>query len=267
MGIGTSMCKRTPQLRTSSMLIKYSVSYCQIASNPLGYNNPALIEAARSPEMVNAIVNRPATGNYPSKDWLHILTEGLLKVAPPGLDKITTAQSGSEANEVAYKAAFMLYQRMKRGKSAEWTEEEMASSLNNSAPGSPDLAILSFQGSFHGRGIGALATTRSKAVHKMDIPSFHWPKASFPMLRYPLDAHGAENAAEEQRCLDEVKHLINTWQFPVAGLVVEPIQSEGGDNHASLNFFRGLRDITKRHGVLMIVDEVQTGEKTRHLIT
>jgi hypothetical protein len=42
-------------------------------------------------------------------------------------------------------------------------------------------------------------------------------------------------------------------------LIVEPIQSEGGDNHASPAFFQGLRDITKKHGVMMIVDEVQTG--------
>lgn len=48
-------------------------------------------------------------------------------------------------------------------------------------------------------------------------------------------------------------------QFPVAGLIVEPIQSEGGDNHASPAFFQGLRDITQKHNVTMIVDEVQTG--------
>ena len=46
---------------------------------------------------------------------------------------------------------------------------------------------------------------------------------------------------------------------PIAALVVEPIQSEGGDNHASTGFFKGLREITKEEGVFMIVDEVQTG--------
>lgn len=40
---------------------------------------------------------------------------------------------------------------------------------------------------------------------------------------------------------------------------MEPIQSEGGDNHASPTFFQGLRAITKNHNVVMIVDEVQTG--------
>jgi 4-aminobutyrate aminotransferase/(S)-3-amino-2-methylpropionate transaminase len=41
--------------------------------------------------------------------------------------------------------------------------------------------------------------------------------------------------------------------------VVEPIQSEGGDNHASPKFFQGLRALTKKHNILFIVDEVQTG--------
>ncbi|EGR49573.1 aminotransferase class-III [Trichoderma reesei QM6a] len=233
--------------------------YSQIASIPVGYNNPGLIKAAQSPEMVSALVNRPALGNFPSSHWHDSLKDGLLKVAPPGCDKIFTAQSGSEANELAFKAAFMLYRRKERGEGVDWSDSEISSCLNNAKPGSPDLAILSFANSFHGRGFGSLSATRSKAVHKLDIPSFNWPQAPFPALKYPLDKHAEENAAEEKRCLEKVEELITTWQFPVAGLIVEPIQSEGGDNHASPAFFQGLRDITQKHNVTMIVDEVQTG--------
>ncbi|EHK41949.1 uncharacterized protein TrAtP1_011608 [Trichoderma atroviride] len=238
---------------------QYLDVYSQIASIPVGYNNPTLIKAAQSPELISALVNRPALGNFPSSQWHDVLKNGLLRVAPKGLDQIFTAQSGSEANELAYKAAMMLYRRKQRGEGVEWTEEEIASCLDNAKPGSPDLAILSFANSFHGRGFGSLSTTRSKAVHKLDIPSFNWPQAPFPALKYPLDEYKAENAAEEKRCLEKVEELIKTWQFPVAGLIVEPIQSEGGDNHASAAFFQGLRDITQKHNVTMIVDEVQTG--------
>jgi 4-aminobutyrate aminotransferase/(S)-3-amino-2-methylpropionate transaminase len=45
----------------------------------------------------------------------------------------------------------------------------------------------------------------------------------------------------------------------VAALIVEPIQSEGGDFHASGSFFRRLREVTLKQGVYLIVDEVQTG--------
>lgn len=210
--------------------------------------------------MISALVNRPAMGNFPSSTWHDILKDGLLRVAPQGLDKIFTAQSGSEANELAYKASFMLYRRKQRGEQVGWTEEELRSCMDNAAPGSPDLAVLSFRNSFHGRGFGSLSTTRSKAIHKLDIPSFKWPQAPFPALKYPLDKHADENAAEEKRCLEEVERLITTWHCPVAALIVEPIQSEGGDNHASADFFQGLRDLTKKLGVVMIVDEVQTGE-------
>lgn len=238
---------------------KYLDVYAQIASIPVGYNNTTLIEAAKSPEMASALVNRPAMGNFPSDQWVDILRDGLMKVAPKGLSYIFTAQSGSEANELAYKAAFMLYTRRQRGEGVEWTDEETKSCLNNSKPGSPELAIMSFQNSFHGRGFGSLSTTRSKAVHKLDIPSFNWPQAPFPALKYPLAQHTEENAAEEKRCLEEVERIIKSWHCPVAGLIVEPIQSEGGDNHASPAFFQSLREITKRLGVALIADEVQTG--------
>jgi hypothetical protein len=46
-------------------------------------------------------------------------------------------------------------------------------SLTYTAPGSPDLAVLSYVNSFHGREFGSPSTTRSKAVHKLDIPSFN----------------------------------------------------------------------------------------------
>ncbi|GIK00454.1 4-aminobutyrate transaminase [Aspergillus viridinutans] len=234
--------------------------YAQIASIPVGYNNPHLRQVASSPEMVTALINRPALGNFPSADWAHVLNTGILKVAPKGLDQVFTAMAGSDANETAYKAAFMYYRQQQRGgPQAEFTAEEIETTMNNQSPGSPQLSILSFKSAFHGRLFGSLSTTRSKAIHKMDIPAFDWPQAPFPSLKYPLEEHAQENAQEEQRCLQEVERLIKEFHNPVAAVVVEPIQSEGGDNHASPAFFQGLRDITKRNNVLFIVDEVQTG--------
>lgn len=206
------------------------------------------------------MVNRPALGNFPSHDWAEILETGILKVAPKGLNQVFTAMAGSDANEIAYKAAFMWKRRQERGGGdIDFTQEEMMSSMKNEQPGSPDLSILSFATGFHGRLFGSLSTTRSKPIHKLDIPAFPWPQAPFPHLKYPLSDFAAENAAEEQRCLDEVAHLIQTWPHPPAAIMVEPIQSEGGDNHASPSFFQGLRALTREHNILFIVDEVQTG--------
>lgn len=233
--------------------------YAQIASIALGYNNPALVEAAKSKEMINALVNRPATGNFPSNDFADILEKGLLAYHPKGLNQIWMALAGSDANECAYKAAFIYQASRRRGRSAPFTEEELTSTMANQSPGSPAMGILSFESAFHGRLLGSLSTTRSKPIHKLDIPAFDWPKAPFPRLKYPLDKHAHENQLEEQRCLEEFERILTTWKTPVAAIVVEPIQSEGGDFHASPAYFQGLRDITKKHDVLMIVDEVQTG--------
>ncbi|KAI1768785.1 4-aminobutyrate aminotransferase [Hypoxylon sp. FL1150] len=234
--------------------------YAQIASIPVGYNNPTLKKAAESPEMVTALINRPALGNFPSHDWADILETGILKVAPKGLNQVFTGMAGSDANETAFKAAFMWRRQRERGGPAvEFTEEELSSSMLNQTPGASELSILSFKSAFHGRLFGTLSTTRSKPIHKLDIPAFDWPHATFPQLKYPLEEHEAENAQAEADSLAEVEHLIKNYRVPPAAVIVEPIQSEGGDNHASPAFFRGLRALTKKHGVLLIVDEVQTG--------
>ena len=232
--------------------------FAQIASIPIGYSNPVLISAMKEPQMISAMVNRPALGTFPQHDWYQILRDGLLKAAPKGLDKVFTAQAGSEANELAYKAAF-LWKRKQQRQNADFSEEEMTSAMSNQSPGSPNLSIMSFKTGFHGRLLGSLSTTRSKPIHKLDIPAFDWPQAPWPMLKHPLEQHAQENEKEEERCLAEVERLIKEWHIPPAAIIIEPISSEGGDNHASTDFFRRLREITQTHQILMIVDEVQTG--------
>ncbi|KAG0680487.1 hypothetical protein C6P40_002076 [Pichia californica] len=233
-------------------------SYCQISSIALGYNNPVLLKTAHSDEMAVALCNRPALACFPSTDYYEILKEGLLSVAPKGLNRVCTAHTGSDANEMAFKAALMFQANKKRG-GKPFTEEELTSVMENQLPGTSDMVILSFEKAFHGRLFGSLSTTRSKAIHKLDIPAFDWPKAPFPALKYPLEKYEAENKAEEEKCLKELEEIIVNYPSKIAAAIIEPVQSEGGDNHASPAFFQGIRAITKKHDVLMIIDEVQTG--------
>lgn len=233
--------------------------YCQISSIPLGYNNPELFVAATSPEMASALINRPALACFPQADYAKILEDGILAAAPPGMSKVWTALSGSCANETAYKAAFMFQAAKSRG-AMDFSDEELQSVMLNKTPGASDKTILSFEKGFHGRLFGSLSTTRSKAIHKMDIPAFDWPVAPFPELKYPLNEHVRENAEEEARCLAAFEEIVTSHPpGHIAAIIVEPVQSEGGDNHASPEFFKGLRQLTRKHDILMIVDEVQTG--------
>ena len=233
--------------------------YAQIASIPLGYNNPALLETAKLDTMANALANRPALSNFPSIDYGKILAEGILAAAPPGMNKVWTALSGSDANETAYKAAF-IYQRSKIRGSLDFTSKELSSVMENKTPGASDMVIMSFHNGFHGRLFGSLSTTRSKAIHKLDIPAFPWPQAPFPQLKYPLKEYIQENRQEEDRCLNAFEKILQEYEpYKIAAVIVEPIQAEGGDNHALPYFFQTLRDLTIKHDILFIVDEVQTG--------
>ncbi|KAJ3642733.1 hypothetical protein Zmor_025491 [Zophobas morio] len=168
---------------------------------------------------------------------------------------------GSCSNENAFKNIFIAYQRRLRG-DIDFTLEEKISCLMNQPPGCPKLSILSFLNGFHGRTLGSLSTTHSKYIHKIDVPSFDWPVAHFPQYKYPLDEHERENSDEDNKCLEEVEDLVVQYEkkgAPVAGIIVEPIQSEGGDNEASNYFFQGLQKIAKKYNAYFLIDEVQTG--------
>jgi 4-aminobutyrate aminotransferase-like enzyme len=141
-------------------------------------------------EFATLFASRSALGNFPPVEWDSIISEGLLKVTPKGLDQVFTQMCGSCANEVctlnkncqqlkiilnwrnvyqgALKAAFMAYRARQRGESAEFSAEELSSCMQNQSPGAPDLVALSFNKGFHGRLFGTLSLTRSKAIHKVD---------------------------------------------------------------------------------------------------
>lgn len=84
----------------------------------------------------------------------------------------------------------------------------------------------------------------------------------FFRYKYPLEENVRENQQEDQRCLSMIEEKLTNpghGVWPVAGVIIEPIQSEGGDHEASPEFFQKLQKLCKKHGVALIIDEVQTG--------
>uniref|UniRef100_A0A4W5K435 4-aminobutyrate aminotransferase n=1 Tax=Hucho hucho TaxID=62062 RepID=A0A4W5K435_9TELE len=217
--------------------------YTQITSIPIGYNHPALTKVMTDPKNMGTFVNRPALGMMPPEQFFEKLVNGLMAVGPKGFSRVQTMACGSCSNENANKAIFIWY----RVRAGPWISGVLLFFFQ--VPGCPDLTLLSFMGGFHGRTLGFLATTHTMAIQKLD-------------LRYPLDQFERENAQEEACCLEEAEDLIVKWNQKgrhVVGVVIEPIQAEGGDNHASFDFYRKLRGITKKHGCAFLVNEVQTG--------
>jgi 4-aminobutyrate aminotransferase len=171
-------------------------------------------------------------------EHLTSLAERLSAIAPmPGPHKFYYGNSGAEAVECALKIA-----RYHTGRQN----------------------IISFFGAFHGRTMGALSLTGSKPQQKRRfaplVPGVHH-------IRYPYTYRGTTGGPEEQEAfsLDCARYiedrLFKTILPPeeVAAIILEPIQGEGGYVVAPDNFLQEIRSICDRHGILLIVDEVQSG--------
>jgi 4-aminobutyrate aminotransferase len=122
--------------------------------------------------------------------------------------------------------------------------------------------IIAFLGSFHGRTLGALSLTSSKAIQRKGFGpplagAYHAPYAT--CYRCPVGRQPESCAAE---CLDylEDQILVNLVSpDEVAAVVVEAIQGEGGYIVPAPQFHQRLRELTARHGILLVIDEVQSG--------
>jgi 4-aminobutyrate aminotransferase len=120
--------------------------------------------------------------------------------------------------------------------------------------------LIAFIGSFHGRSMGALSLTASKVVQRRGfgplLPGvYHAPYPDTYRFNGTPDACAA---ASLSFITDQIfPHLVAPDE--VAAIVVEPIQGEGGYIVPPPAFFQGLRELASRHGIVLVVDEVQSG--------
>jgi 4-aminobutyrate aminotransferase len=142
------------------------------------------------------------------------LGEELQKILPFKDGQIFCCQSGSEAVEAALKLAKYVQKK----------------------PG-----IIAFKGAFHGRTMGALSITTSKAIYRDGYEPF-LPESYI----LPFD-------------LSVVEGVIEQNIEKIAAVIIEPILGEGGYQPVDPKFMAGLRKLCSKYNVLMIADEVQTG--------
>ncbi len=242
-----------------------------IATQAFGENDPGITEALRA--ALPGLVSRYAHSEYQTVTSLRFKA-ALDRIAPEGMPRHFVVNTGAEAVENAIKAALLVRGCVAGARSGG--------------------VIVSFEGAFHGRTLGALAVTHRKKA-KMGFPTFDWPQAVFPtddprnsiatqrreerslrqiwqILQAPKDSFAQTLAriddflvrggdptcfvAEER---ERVGSPALEAALRVAAIIVEPIQGEGGVRMATPRFFRRLRMLTLVFDVPLIFDEVQTG--------
>ena len=235
--------------------------FSHFALGALGYNHPDLMAVASSPSFARAAANPTSSPFCPGTQWFEFL-EGIQRYAPAGMTKIYCVDAGGEGTEAALKAAFIVHgERRRQAAGGPKNPLELPLSQQEAilANAGSDAVSVSLSGAFHGRGFGSLTMTHSKTIHKADIPAFGWPIAPFPANRFPLERYADENAAAEAAALAELARVFDAYAGRVASLMVEPMQSEGGDRHASPAFYRAVQQMCQDAGAAFILDEVQTG--------
>jgi 4-aminobutyrate aminotransferase len=193
-----------------------------------GHCHPRVVAAAQ--EQVAKLIH----GQYTTVMHrpLLALAERLGEVLPEGLDSVFFSNSGSEAVEASLRLA-------------------------RQATGRPNVVV--FHGSFHGRTIGAASMTTSGTKFRAGFSPIMGGVAVSPFPtahRYGWDEETATEFA-----LNELDYVLATVTAPAetAAFVVEPVLGEGGYVPANTAFMAGLRERADRHGILLVVDEVQTG--------
>jgi 4-aminobutyrate aminotransferase / (S)-3-amino-2-methylpropionate transaminase len=236
--------------------------FANFALGALGYNHPAVMAVTGSQAFAHAAANPTSTPFVTTPAWFDFIEALATRYAPKGMSKVFCVDAGGEGVESALKAAFIVHaeRRRERGGLAknplDASELEQRAVLDNKGT---DAVVVSFSGAFHGRGLGPLSATHSKVIHKADLPAFDWPTAPFPANRFPLERYAEENRAAEASAIAELEAILGRFRGRVAAVLIEPMQSEGGDRHASPAFFRKVQELATAAGAAFVLDEVQTG--------
>jgi 4-aminobutyrate aminotransferase len=194
-----------------------------------------------NPKVVKAIQDQAEKFIHISSDFYHPLwvelAEKLNQIAPFLENAVSfMTNSGTESIEAAIKLA-----RYYTGRSQ----------------------FIGFLGAFHGRTMGSISFTASKPVYHRDfyplmngVVHVPFPNPYRPILQ---SNPGEDYGVTVVRYMEDqiLGHLLPAEE--VAAILVEPIQGEGGYIVPTKDFFPALRQLCDRHGILLIVDEVQSG--------
>ncbi len=216
------------------------------ASVPLGINHPALAEDAEFlGRLTQAAVNKVANSDVYTAHMARFVDTFSRVGIPDHLPHAFFVEGGALAVENALKAAFdyKVQKNFAKGHRREVGQQ-----------------VLHFEHAFHGRTGYTMSLTNTDPRKVAGFPKFPWPRIESPAMVFPdTGAHREETLHREARSLAQAKQAFHEHGDDIACIIVEPIQSEGGDRHLRPEFLVALRDLAHENDALLIFDEVQTG--------
>ncbi|MBT8212246.1 MAG: aminotransferase class III-fold pyridoxal phosphate-dependent enzyme [Acidimicrobiia bacterium] len=200
---------------------------CGIAVSNLGHQHPGVKQAVL--DQIDRLWHAGGAFRY---DSLVDAAEKLVAVSPDAVEQVFFMNSGAEAVEASVKMARKVTGRQ---------------------------GIIVFRGGFHGRTMGSVSYTTSKAKYRQGYHPLVGSVFVTP-FPHPFEWRMSQEDADAL-AIAELHRMLEHEITPaeVACMLVEPMQGEGGYYPGSPKFLQALRAICDEHGILLIADEVQTG--------
>lgn len=209
-----------------------------IASNPVGHQHPLMSEPDFEKKLLKVAKTNPSNSDLLTVEFAEFVETFVRVAKPKEFNHLFFVAGGALAVENALKAAF----DWKVGK---LLQRQIKANANK-------LEVIHFRNAFHGRSGYTLSLTNTDPAKYRDFPKFKWP-------RFYAPSEGSNFEYEFQKTKSAIEKYIAAKKDSIAALIIEPIQSEGGDNHFPIEFHKFLRQITKENEIILIYDEVQTG--------
>ncbi len=216
------------------------------ASVPLGYNHPKMVndEEFKKNLMLAALTNPSNSDIYTTQYAQFVETFSRVGI-PEYLPHAFFIAGGSLAIENALKVA--MDWKVQKNYQKGYTREK-------------GTKVIHFEKAFHGRSGYTLSLTNTKPDKTKWFAKFDWPRVSVPTMRFPFTDEGYEDLKKrEDLSIAQINQAFADNKDDICAIIIEPIQSEGGDNHVRQEFLVQLRELCDQNECFLIYDEVQTG--------
>jgi len=221
---------------------EYLDMFSMYASGCIGYNHRRILE--NKDLLAKVSLFKPTLSDIYTTEYADFMKVFDETAIPEYLKNTFFIEGGGLAVENALKVAF------------DW---KVRKNLQSGIKGK-GYQILHFKEAFHGRTGYTLSLTNTDPIKTKFFPKFDWPRIDNPYLSFPVNDDVISNVQEkEKNAINQIEEALKNNPNDIAGLIIEPIQGEGGDNHFRSEFFKELKSLSIKHDFLLIYDEVQTG--------